>query len=210
MASAVPTVEALLAGSTALPCVSAEPTFEDIAIARQHLNQNCMNIQSYDRGGNHRHLGLVMTPVEYIMQIPGVTGYIRPPKPDATVTIPAEATPVAAQNLILAHAENMWAYRLANNVDKACCKSIFDAFDDKFLAARADHAVIYANETAISLITHLKECYAFISPIELVANYERMRQTYDPSRPIKDLFKQMQDGSLCSIRAANIRETTYH
>jgi hypothetical protein len=63
-----------------------------------------MNIQSYNGGDNHRHLGLVMTPVEYIMQIPGVTSYIRPPKPDATATIPAEATPVAARNLILAHA----------------------------------------------------------------------------------------------------------
>jgi hypothetical protein len=48
MASAVPTVEALLAGFTALPRVSGEPTFEDIAVAHQHLNQNCMNIQSYD------------------------------------------------------------------------------------------------------------------------------------------------------------------
>jgi hypothetical protein len=88
----------------------------------------------------------------------------------------------------------MRAYRLANNVDKACCKSILDAFDDKFLAARADLVVRYANETAISLITHLKDCYAFISPIELVANYERMCQTYDPSRPIEDLFREMQDG----------------
>jgi hypothetical protein len=174
--------------------VSGEPTFEDIAIARQHLNQNCMNIQSYDGGGNHGNLGLMMTPVEYIMQIPGVAGYSRPPKPDATATIPAEATPVAAHNLILAHAEKMRAYRLANNVDKACCKSIRDAFDDKFLTARADPVVRYAKQTAISLITHLKECYAFISPIELVSNYERMSHTYDPSRPIEDLFKQMQDG----------------
>jgi hypothetical protein len=105
MASTVPTVEALLAGFTDLPRVSGEPTFEDITIARQHLNQNCMNIQSYDGGGNHGHLGLVMTRVEYIMQIPGVAAYIRPPKSDATAKIPAEATPVAAQNLILAHAE---------------------------------------------------------------------------------------------------------
>jgi hypothetical protein len=40
----------------------------------------------------------------------------------------------------------------------------------------------------------LKDCYAFISPIELVENYERMRQPYDPSRPIEDPFKKMQDG----------------
>jgi hypothetical protein len=194
MASAVPTVEALLAGFTALPRVSGELTFEDIVISWQHLHQNCINIHSYDGRGNHGHLGLVMTPVEYIMQIPGVTGYTQPPKPDATAMFPAETTPVTAQNLIHAHAKKMRAYRLANNFDNACCKSILDAFDDKFLAARADAVVRYANETAILLITHLKECYAFISPIERVANYERMCQTYDPIRPIEDLFKQIQDG----------------
>jgi hypothetical protein len=135
-----------------------------------------------------------MTPVEYLMQIPGVTGYTRPPNPGATTEIPDAATPVSAQNLIHAHTENTRAYRLDNNVDKACCKAILDDFDDKFLAARADPVVRYANETAISLITHLKECYAFISPIELVAKYERMCQSYEPICPIEDIFKQIQDG----------------
>jgi hypothetical protein len=95
--------------------------------------------------------------------------------------------------LIQEHSEEMRAYRLANNVEKACCKAILDAFDDKLLAARADPIDRYANEMAISLITNLKECYEFLSPIELVANYERMCQPYDPILPIEDLFKQMQD-----------------
>jgi hypothetical protein len=42
---------------------------------------------------------------------------------------------------------------------------MIDALDDNILAARADPIVRFANETAISLITHLKECYAFIPPI---------------------------------------------
>jgi hypothetical protein len=67
MTSAVPTVKVILAGFADLPRVSGEPTFEDIAIDRQHLHQNCMNIQSYNGWGNHGHLGLVMTPIEYIM-----------------------------------------------------------------------------------------------------------------------------------------------
>jgi hypothetical protein len=56
MTTAVPTVEYTLAGFTDLPRISGEPTFEDIAIARQYLNEKCMNIQSYDGGGNHGHL----------------------------------------------------------------------------------------------------------------------------------------------------------
>jgi hypothetical protein len=84
MTSAVSTVEAILAGFTDLPHTSRKPTFNDIVIAQKHLNQNCMNIQSQGGGGNHGHLGLVMTPVEYLMQIPGVAGYTRPPNPGAT------------------------------------------------------------------------------------------------------------------------------
>jgi hypothetical protein len=154
-----------------------------------------MNIQSYDGDGNHGHLILVMTGVEYLMQISFVKGYTRPTNPGAIDAITDEATPVAATIVTQEHGEELRAYRLANNVDKACCKSIVDAFDDKFLAARAYPIVRYANETAISLITHLRECYAFISPIELVANYERMCKPYYPSCPIEDFFKQMQDGS---------------
>jgi hypothetical protein len=101
----VPTVEAILAGFTDLSRISGEPTFEDIAVARQHLNQNCMNIQLYDGGGNHGHLELVMTEVEYLMQIPGVIGYTHPTNPGATAEIPDEAAPVAAKILIQEHGE---------------------------------------------------------------------------------------------------------
>jgi hypothetical protein len=53
------------------------------------------------------------------MQTPGVAAYVHPRKPTATATIPADATQMTPQNLVLAHAEEMRAYRLANNVDKA-------------------------------------------------------------------------------------------
>jgi hypothetical protein len=104
MTSGVPTVEAIFTGFT-LPRISGKPTFEDTAIARQHINQNFMNIQSYDGGGNHGHLGLIMTEVEYLMQIPGVAGYTSPPNPGATAEIPEAATPVAANILVQEHGE---------------------------------------------------------------------------------------------------------
>jgi hypothetical protein len=90
-----------------------------------------------------------MTEVEYLIQIPGVEGYERPKNPGATAEIPDAATPVASKILVQEHGDQMRAYRLANNVDKACCKAILDAFDDKFLVARADPIARYANETAI-------------------------------------------------------------
>jgi hypothetical protein len=59
---------------------------------------------------------------------------------------------------------------------------------------RVDPIVRHANETVISIVTQLKECYSFISKIQLVDNYEWMVLPYVPSHPIKDLFEQMQDG----------------
>jgi hypothetical protein len=64
--------------------------------------------------------------------------------------------------MVQEHGEKTRACRLANNVDKACCKAILDEFDDKFLGARAYPIVRYTNETAILLLTHLKDCYALI------------------------------------------------
>jgi hypothetical protein len=110
------------------------------------------------------------------------------------VDIPDGAKSVAAAIMVQEHAELLRAYRLANNVDKVCCKCIIKAFDDKFLSAQVDPRVWYEKVTLISFLSHLKYCYAFISPIELIYNYECMMQSYDPSHPIEDLFKKMPDG----------------
>jgi hypothetical protein len=77
MSSTVTTIEALLVGFTTLPSVSGKPTLEDISLAQHILNQNAMSIQYYGGGADHDHLGLVVTPIEYMMQVTG--GYITHP-----------------------------------------------------------------------------------------------------------------------------------
>jgi hypothetical protein len=74
------------------------------------------------------------------------------------------------------------------------CNKMRSYFEPNFLPTTwTDPSVLYVNEIAISLINRLKDWYTFISPIELIDNYERIIQPYDPSRPIEDLFEQMED-----------------
>jgi hypothetical protein len=54
------------------------------------------------------------------MQIPVGAGFTCPTNPGATAEIPDAATPVVAKILIQEHGEEMCAYCLENNVDKAC------------------------------------------------------------------------------------------
>jgi hypothetical protein len=145
MSSTVTNVEALLSGSTALPRISGEPTFKDVALARHILNQNAISIQSYDGGEDHGYLGLVMTPIEYIMQVPGGS-CTRPHSHCPTMDITDGASSVEASIILHEHAEQLRAYRLSNNVDKAYCKCILEAYYDKFLSSRADPIIRYTSE----------------------------------------------------------------
>jgi hypothetical protein len=151
----VPTVEALLTSFTALSWVLGEPTYEDIALARQILNKNTMGVQSYDGGGQDGHFGIVMTTVDCIIQVPGEE-FLRSDNPCPTAEIPDGANTIEANIILQENGELLQAYRLANNFDKTCVKLLLNAFDDKFMSTRADPIVRYANETTISLITHLK------------------------------------------------------
>jgi hypothetical protein len=46
---------------SSLPKVAGEPIFEDLKVIRWLLNTNDMSVASYEGGGHHGHLGIIMT-----------------------------------------------------------------------------------------------------------------------------------------------------
>jgi hypothetical protein len=46
---------------SSLPKVTGEPTFEDLNIIRRLLNTKNMSVSSYEGGGQHGHLSIIMT-----------------------------------------------------------------------------------------------------------------------------------------------------
>jgi hypothetical protein len=61
------TPDELIAGfpHSSLPKVIGEPTFEDLKVIRRLLNTTAMSVASYEGGGRHGHLGIIMTNEEY-------------------------------------------------------------------------------------------------------------------------------------------------
>jgi hypothetical protein len=58
------TLDELIAGfpHSSLPKVTGEPTFDDLKVIRRLLlNTNAMSVASYEGGGRHGHLGIIMT-----------------------------------------------------------------------------------------------------------------------------------------------------
>jgi hypothetical protein len=127
------TPDKLIAGfpHSTLPVVTGEPTFEDLKIIRQLLNANAMSVSSYAGGGQHGHLGLIMTITEYFAITTGV--FLPPENPGPAATIVAGMMGVHIAEMGRLHTAVTRTYRTYNNVDQAFKKMIIDAFEDTLM-----------------------------------------------------------------------------
>jgi hypothetical protein len=180
-----------------LPKVTGEPTFEDLKVIRRLLNTNAMSIASYEGGGHHEHLVIIMTNEEYFAIAVDVFPVPNNPGPLAAVVVGMTAAVIA--ETIRLHREATHVYRTYHNVDQAIKKLIIESFDDAYLNDLSDEIVGYANCTSLQLLTHLLTYYAMIAPTELTQNYERINKPYDPNQPIETLFQQIQDARAFAV-----------
>jgi hypothetical protein len=187
------TPDELIAGfpHSSLPKVTGEPTFEDLKVIWRLLNTNTMSVASYEGGGCHRHLCIIMTNEEYFAIAVDVFPVPNNPGPSAAVVAGMMAAIIAETTRL--HREATHVYRTYHNVDQAIKKLIIKSFDDAYLNALSDEIVGYANCTSLQLLTHLLTYYTMIAPTELTQNYERLNTPYDPNLPIETLFQQIQD-----------------
>jgi hypothetical protein len=193
------TPEELIAGflHSSLPKVTGEPKFEDLKVIWRLLNTNDMSVTSYEGGGCHAHLRIIMTNEEYF----AIAVYVIPipnnPGPSALVVAGMTAAIIAETTQL--HKEATQVYRTYHSVDQDIKKLIIESFHDAYLNALSDEIVGYANCTSLQLLTHLLTYYAMIYPTELTQNYERLNALYDPNQPIETLSQQVQDARAFAV-----------
>jgi hypothetical protein len=141
-----------------------------------------MSVASYEVGGRHGHLGIIMNNEEYF----AIAVYVfpMPANPGPSAAEWAGMTAAVISETTRLHREATQVYRTYHNVDQAINKLIIEAFDEVYLNALSDDIVGYANCTSLQIITHLLTYYAIIAPTELTQNYERLNTMYDPNQPI--------------------------
>jgi hypothetical protein len=83
------TPDELIAGFpySSLPKVTGEPIFEDLKVIRRLLNNNAMSVASYEGGGRHRDLDIIMTNEEYFAIAVDVFLVPNNPGPSAVVVM---------------------------------------------------------------------------------------------------------------------------
>jgi hypothetical protein len=111
--------------------VTGELTFKDLKIISRYLNTNAMIVSSYEGGGRHGHLSLVMMNDEYLALATDI--FTTPENPGATPVHPDNATAARIAEAYRVHKEVTRVYHTYNNVDQAVKKLIIDAVEDQFL-----------------------------------------------------------------------------
>jgi hypothetical protein len=156
-----------------------------------------MSVSSYEGGGRHGHLGIIMTNEEYFAIAVDVFPVPKNPGPSAVVVEGMTAAVISETTRL--HREATQVYRTYHNVNQAIKKIIIESFDDAYLNALSDELVGYANCTSLQLLTHLLTYYTMIAPTELTQNYERLNTPYDPNLPIEMLFQKIQDARAFAV-----------
>jgi hypothetical protein len=154
------TTDKLISGfpHSSLPKVTGEPTFEDLKVIGRLLNTNAMSVASYEGGGCHGHLGIIMTDEEYFNIVADVFPIPNNPGPSAAVVAGMPAAVIEETTRL--HRKATQVHRTYHNVDQAIKKLIIESFDDAYLNALSDEIMGYANCTSLQLLTHLLTlCY---------------------------------------------------
>jgi hypothetical protein len=112
------TLDELIAGflHSSLPKVTGESTFEDLKVIRRLLNTNAMSVASYEGGGRHGHLGIIMTNKEYFAIAVDIFPVPNSPGPSAAVVAGMTAAVIAETTRI--HREATQVHHTYHNVDR--------------------------------------------------------------------------------------------
>jgi hypothetical protein len=132
------TPDELIAGfpHSSLPKVTGEPTFEDLKFIRRLLNTNDMNVGSYEGGGPHGHLGIIMKNEEYFAA--ALDGFPIPNNPGPSAAVVACMMAAVIAEMTRLHKKATQVYRTYRNVDQDIKKLIIESFDDAYLNALSD------------------------------------------------------------------------
>jgi hypothetical protein len=190
------TVDEIINGfpNPVLPKIDHKPTFEDIQVTTRLLNANAIAVPSMVGGGAHRHLGVIMTQVEYATI--SATPSVEPFNPGAIPTNPEGTNTVDTSQIARMHDEFHRIYTSMINVDQALKRIMLEAYDNMYTSQLEDYLLQYANRSAHQVLMHLKQTYGFTNLTHLTYNYNKMTASINFQDPIETLFKKIEDGVL--------------
>lgn len=171
--------------------IHGEPDADSLINLKNQLKANASSVPSNLAGGNHGHLGLVLSAQTYAMV--SNTPYFAPAHP-GVLTIPAGTSAVMATVLREQHVENMRQFREVTGVEKALKQQILKALEQEWLLAITDRNTQSLTGTIAQILEHLFDTYGYVSQAMLEKKEDALKDLdYHPRQPVDLVFNTVED-----------------
>ena len=137
----------------AMPKINQEPDYRNINTMMQLLYGNAASLPTTLGGGQHVHLGIIMTPQLYTTLVS--TPYKSPPDPVITPTHATGALAAIQQTYFLEHKEERRIYENHHTMEDTLKSIIIDAVDEVIIGKLRNKYTGYLGITARYLLDHL-------------------------------------------------------
>jgi hypothetical protein len=152
--------------------IRGETNYQTIHFIKKRFNANAASVHSYRGGGNHGHIGVIVSPTRYTAISP--VPFVAPINPGCTATIPADTPPEARAILERNYAANAKEFQAYNTLQRALKQHIIKTFDSIYLQGLEDNVVAFANVSARQMMVFLFDTYGGITQNNLVDNNKKI------------------------------------
>ncbi len=179
--------------------IHGEPTYESLRVIQNQLKANARSIHTTLGGGQHGHLGLVLTPAQYALLSPHP--YVRPHRPPPLV-IPAYQLPHVVQTAQNNHNDAVKLFNECNNVEQALRQQIIKAVNDAYLTALRNRLTNTIDAPIPIILDYLFTNHGRVTPAMLQNEEKDVKEMhYEISHPIDIIFNKVEDLNDLSIAA---------
>ena len=177
------------------------PTYESLRRIKNEIKANAASVYCDLGGGNHGHLGLIMSALEYA--IISAVNYIRPIHP-GILNIPIGTPNYEATRLTNEHKESVRLYREANNIEACLLRQISKALPDLYIKSFRNEYSNTFNTDLKTILQYLFTTYGYITPEELTEKKEVLcAKVFDIQQPLIIMFNELEELEQVAIAASN-------
>ena len=174
-----------------LPVITGEPDYGSINDLIQGLYTNAASLPTTLGGGQHGHIGLVMSNILYatISAVP----YSNPIDPGPEPLFPNNASTATKENRRTQHKEQRRIYTNHTDMDDALKGQIIDTVHETYLCEMRNKYTGYLGISTRDLLDHLLDRYGKITAADIEACKQRMNEPLDATQPIDVYFQKIDD-----------------
>lgn len=187
----IPAVDSIIAAFPHPPFViEGRPSPLDIQHILDSVYGNSTTIISSLGGGQHGHLGLVLSPEDYVQH--SNTPFLRPANPGAQAVWAPDATGPQIAGAERQYNTTLRIFMTTENVNIALKNFIFACIHPLYYSALKQPIVGYSRLSVFDIIVHLKTNYGHIDPRHLIANGMELTKPWDHTTPFEMLIDRFE------------------